>query len=99
MSMERNGAKQRTYLINTEIVKGESLKFGITPDLPRGLGAWVSPVQSLDKPGCFVVNESCEESSRGRNDSDRTNKIRIQSLRWAIHWKEEQFILDLIFQP
>ena len=88
--------KQRTYLINTEIVQGESLKFGVTPDFPRGFSAWVSPVQSLDKPGSVVIDESCEESSRGRSDSDRTNKIWIQSLRWAIDWKEIQFILDLI---
>ena len=40
--------EQRTYLIKTEIVQGESLKFGVTPDFPRGLSAWVGPVQSLD---------------------------------------------------
>ena len=88
--------QQRTYLINTEIVQGESLKFGVTPDFPRGLSTWMSTVQSLDKPGCVVIDESCEESSRGRIDSDRTNKIWVQSLHWAIHWNKIQLILDLI---
>ena len=84
MSMgEKYGAiaSSGTYLSSNEIIKGEGLEFRITPDFPRSLSAWMSPVQSLDKPGSVVIDESCEESGQGRSDSDRTNKIWIQTLR------------------